>query len=145
MIKDRREIKLIFGVAAGLHLALVAGASTGCATMLKDPQQRVVITGAQEGMSFATRYRSYKLTEGMNALYLDRSVDDIEITLACPSGTRTHKVYIKTHPSRLFIVGNFLFLVTMVPVGHAIDYLTEQGWNIESPVELGPYCTDESL
>lgn len=143
----RQKMKLIFGVMTSLQVALVAGVllSTGCATMLKDPQQQVMITGAQEGMSFVTRYHSYKLGAGMNPIYLDRSVDDIEVTLVCPSGAPTHKVYIKTRPSRLFIVGNFLFLVTMVPVGHAIDYLTEQGWNIDSPVELGQYCGGGNL
>ena len=111
-----------------------------CATVLKDPRQDVLVLGASKGVVLSTKYQSFTLKDGPNIVWLERDVVDIVATIKCSESAEAQMIYLKTRPSRLYVAGNFFFFLA-APYGWLLDYLTKQGWNIDSPVDIGSYCS----
>ena len=135
------KINLKFLVAFGLAVVVM---SSGCATIVKSPVQEVQIIGAKKGMSMATKYKNMTLATGQNSVMLKRSVNDIEVSLKCTPQSKPKKIYLMTRPGGWFLFGNFMLLGGMGSgvVGYIIDYITQEGWNIDSPVSVAQYCDD---
>lgn len=117
----------------------------GCATMMRPPTQSVMVVGGQKGMEISTSSNRMKLTGETKILTLRRSRDDIFLTIRCPkkkdSSPSINTILIQSYPNGWFIWGN-LFNFSF-PVGHLIDYLTEQGYDFVGSVSVGGYCPDD--
>lgn len=122
-----------------MGMILGALSFSGCATILKEPYQRVEVVGAKQGMVLSTRFRRFQLKGPKDVVYLNRSVDDISARLSCSQSSHAQQIWIKTRPSRWYVAGNLLFFYPLA-IGYLIDYMTAQGWNIDSPIQVGHYC-----
>ena len=122
----------------GTVIDLLRGGA-GCATIVKSPTQEVQIIGAKKGMKMSTRSKNYDLTAGLNMVIMDRSVEDIAVSLKCSPKAKSKTVYFKTRPSGWYLVGNFF---SWQITGWLLDYVTEEGWNIQTPVNIGGYCSN---
>lgn len=111
---------------------------TGCATIVKSSTQEVEVVGAKSGMKLATKYKSFSLKPGINKLTMERSVDDIQVSLKCSPKSKSKMIYFQTKPGGWYLAGN---LFSFQVVGWVLDYLTEEGWNIITPVDIGKHCT----
>lgn len=114
---------------------------TGCATIVKSSTQEVDVVGAKRGMKIATKYKKIELKPGMNKVTLERSVDDIKISLKCSPKAKAKIVYFQTKPGGWYLAGN---LFSFQVIGWVLDYLTEEGWNIVTPVDIGAHCETSS-
>ena len=117
----------------------------GCATIVKSPQQGVDIITDKKGSRISTAYyQNHELQKGVNRVYLKRSRDDIHVSLRCSPKSKAQTIYVATSPGGWFIVGN-LFLIPVLSIGilgYVIDFITEEGWNIQTPVNIGGYCSN---
>ena len=149
-----------------LGLAVVV-MSSGCATIINSPTQDVEFFGLKSGMIMTTRYQKFKIHttqlgtqrlcrnygdlgeiicydrytgEDSVWLRLNRSIADIEVSLKCSSHSKAQRVHLKTSPDIWYFLVANMFLYP--PIGWLIDYMTEEGWNIQSPVNLSQYCAN---
>lgn len=117
--------------------AVLLSSLFGCATIVKPSYQEVEIISSKKGIKMSTPYQMIELHQGINRVYLDRARKDIGVSLWCSPKSKAQTVYLSTHPSAWLLVGN---VFSGQIVGWLVDFITEEGWNIHSPVNITSYC-----
>lgn len=134
----------VLRISVSMVVAAILLVLPGCATIVKSSQQGVDIITDKKGSKISTAYyQNHELQKGVNCLYLKRSRDDIRVSLKCSPKSKAQTIYVGTSPGGWFLAGNLLLLPSVVGiVGYVVDFVTEEGWNIQTPVNIGGYCSN---
>ncbi len=116
---------------------------SGCATIVKDHTQSILLTGGQKDSStkVSTPTGSFTLTDGSTTVMLPRSKDDIPIEVTC-NGT-TKKTVIPTEFDVL--LGGFGNIIFGGIIGILVDSSGSQAYDAKTPFDVSELCATPKI